>query len=139
MALLLYLREDPLAYSCSPPSRVVLVESRPTGRPEQSSSGNPCPTATSEAPEKVTNLMNVGPYRPTAFRPCYLIDYRPKAGTSVVEEFVQFEDVNAPVDQLRLIIQTPRPQRGSLNLETLIQDWPQIDRRNVASFEWVFF
>ena len=83
--------------------------------------------------------MNVGPYRPTAFRPCYLIDYRPKAGTSVVEEFVQFEDVNAPVDQLRLIIQTPRPQRGSLNLETLIQDWPQIDRRNVASFEWVFF
>ena len=62
------------------------------------------PEVTSEAPEKDTNLMNVGPYRPTAFRPCYLIDYRPKAGTSVVEEFVQFENVNTPVDQLRLII-----------------------------------
>lgn len=69
--------------------------------------------------------MNIGPYRPVAFRPCYLIDYRSKAGNSFVEVFgPQLDRVDPPVDQLRLIIQTPRPQRGSLDLESLIQDRP---------------
>lgn len=53
----------------------------------------------------------------------------------------QFDSVDndTPLHKLRLILQTPRPQRGSLDLESLIQDRPQIDRRNIASFEPVFF
>lgn len=85
--------------------------------------------------------MNIGPHRPAAFHSCYLINYRLKAGTSMFIESssAQCDRVDIPVDQLRLILQTPRPQRGSLDLESLIQDRPEIDRRNLASFEWVFF
>ena len=42
--VLLCLKEDPLAYSCSPPSRDVLAESRSKGTPKQSSSSSPWPT-----------------------------------------------------------------------------------------------
>ena len=43
----------------------------------------------SEAPEKDTNLMNVGSHRSAATRPCHPIDYRPKAGASRVEKFIR--------------------------------------------------